>query len=79
VSDRPLTREQLDALIDQRAGVVAAQMIGQALHGAAERVAAAITGGPVVVLPVLHMADIVAEATALSPGMDTYVSGGVSR
>jgi hypothetical protein len=70
-----LTREQLDALIDERAGVIAARMIGQALHGVAERIASAITGGPVVVLPILHMTDLVAEKRQPSPGNDAYVSG----
>ncbi len=45
----------------------AAAMVGQALHGAAERIGSALMGGPVVVMPLLHMTDIGRKVGAPSP------------
>lgn len=58
------------------AEIRAAAMVGQALHGAAERISSALMGGPVVVLPLLHMTDIAAQAGAVSSGKETHVTGG---
>lgn len=49
------------------AEVHAAAMVAQALTGAAERIASALKGGPVVVLPLLHMTDIASKAGTPSP------------
>lgn len=60
------TPEQ-EAEIARIAEIRAAALVGQALHGAAERIASALMGGPVVLLPLLHMADIAATAGSPSP------------
>lgn len=69
------TPEQ-QAEIARIAEIRAAAMVGQELHGAAERIASALMGGPVVVLPLLHMTDIAAQPHAASSGKETHVTGG---
>lgn len=60
------TPEQ-EAEITRIADIRAAAMVGQMLQGAAERIASALTGGPVVVLPLLHLTDIARNAGGPSP------------
>jgi hypothetical protein len=68
------TPEQ-EAEIARIAEIRASGMIGQALNGAAERIASALMGGPVVVLPLLHRTDIAAQAGVASPGKATRATG----
>lgn len=67
------TPEQ-ESEITRLAEMRAAAMIGQALHGAAERIASALTGSPVVLLPLFHMRDIAAKAGSPSPENASVVS-----
>lgn len=69
------TPEQ-QAEIARIAEIRSAAMVGKALHGAAERIASALMGGPVVVLPLLHMTDIAAQSGTVSSGKETHVTGG---
>lgn len=70
------TPEQ-QAEIERLADVRAARLISQALHGAAERIAAAITVEQVVLLPLVHIADIAGIKRAASPGKAGPVSAQV--
>jgi hypothetical protein len=70
------TPEQ-EAEIARIAEIRAAAMVGQALHGAAERIASALMDGPVVLLPLLHMTDIAAQRPGTSSGKEAHVSGAV--
>lgn len=68
------TPEQ-QAEIARIAEIRAAGLVGQTLHGAAERIVSALMGGSVVVLPLLHLVDIARLEANWSSGKQAHVSG----